>query len=96
MKEEVDAEDIAEIVAKWTGIPVTKMLESDRMKLLRLETELHNRVVGQDEAIVAVADAIRRSRAGLQDPKTNRFIYFSRNNRCGKNRISKSHFILFI
>ena len=69
MKEEVDAEDIAEIVAKWTGIPVTKMLESDRMKLLRLETELHNRVVGQDEAIVAVADAIRRSRAGLQDPK---------------------------
>lgn len=69
MKEEVDAEDIAEIVAKWTGIPVAKMLESDRMKLLRLEEELHNRVVGQDEAIVAVADAIRRSRAGLQDPK---------------------------
>ena len=69
MKEEVDAEDIAEIVAKWTGIPVAKMLESDRMKLLRLEDELHNRVVGQDEAIVAVADAIRRSRAGLQDPK---------------------------
>lgn len=69
MKEEVDAEDIAEIVAKWTGIPVQKMLESDRMKLLRLETELHNRVVGQDEAIVAVADAIRRSRAGLQDPR---------------------------
>ncbi len=69
MKEEVDAEDIAEIVAKWTGIPVQKMLESDRMKLLRLEAELHNRVVGQDEAIVAVADAIRRSRAGLQDPR---------------------------
>ncbi|MBK9455637.1 MAG: ATP-dependent chaperone ClpB [Bacteroidetes bacterium] len=69
MKEEVDAEDIAEIVAKWTGIPVAKMLESDRMKLLRLEDELHNRVVGLDEAIVAVADAIRRSRAGLQDPK---------------------------
>ena len=69
MKEEVDAEDIAEIVAKWTGIPVAKMLESDRMKLLRLEDELHNRVVGQDEPIVAVAGAIRRSRAGLQDPK---------------------------
>ncbi len=69
MKEEVDAEDIAEIVAKWTGIPVSKMLESDKMKLLRLETELHKRVVGQDEAITAVADAIRRSRAGLQDAK---------------------------
>ncbi|HNF70142.1 MAG TPA: ATP-dependent chaperone ClpB [Chitinophagales bacterium] len=69
MKEEVDAEDIAEIVAKWTGIPVAKMLESDRMKLLRLEEELHKRVVGQDEAIAAVSDAIRRSRAGLQDPK---------------------------
>ncbi|MFI5170785.1 MAG: ATP-dependent chaperone ClpB [Chitinophagales bacterium] len=69
MKEEVDAEDIAEIVAKWTGIPVTKMLESERNKLLKLEEELHKRVVGQDEAIVAVADAIRRSRAGLHDPK---------------------------
>ncbi|HET8963655.1 MAG TPA: ATP-dependent Clp protease ATP-binding subunit, partial [Chitinophagales bacterium] len=69
MKEEVDAEDIAEIVAKWTGIPVSKMLESDKIKLLRLEEVLHNRVVGQDEAITAVADAIRRSRAGLQDPK---------------------------
>lgn len=69
MKEEVDAEDIAEIVGKWTGIPVSKMLESEKMKLLRLEDELHKRVVGQDEAIVAVSDAIRRSRAGLQDPK---------------------------
>ena len=69
MKEEVDSEDIAEIVAKWTGIPVSKMLESDKMKLLRLESELHKRVVGQDEAIIAVADAIRRSRAGLQDAK---------------------------
>ncbi len=68
MKEEVDAEDIAEIIAKWTGIPVAKMLESERAKLLRLEEELHDRVVGQDEAISAVADAIRRSRAGLQDP----------------------------
>lgn len=68
MKEEVDAEDIAEIVAKWTGIPVSRMLESEREKLLRLEAELHKRVVGQDEAINAVADAIRRSRAGLQDP----------------------------
>src|SRR5450432_963519 len=69
LKEEVDAEDIAEAVAKSTGIPVSKMLQSERAKLLKLEDELHNRVVGQDEAIMAVADAIRRSRAGLQDPK---------------------------
>jgi len=69
MKEEVDAEDIAENVAKATGIPVSKMLQSDKDKLLNLESELHNRVVGQEEAISAVSDAIRRSRAGLQDPK---------------------------
>ncbi len=69
LKEEVDAEDIAEAVAKATGIPVSRMLQSEREKLLKLEVELHNRVVGQDEAITAVADAIRRSRAGLQDPK---------------------------
>ncbi|MGB8192579.1 MAG: ATP-dependent chaperone ClpB [Chitinophagaceae bacterium] len=69
LKEEVDAEDIAETVAKATGIPISKMLKSERDKLLNLEDELHNRVVGQDEAITAVADAIRRSRAGLQDPK---------------------------
>ncbi len=69
LKEEVDAEDIAENVAKATGIPVTKMLQSEREKLLLLEDELHKRVVGQDEAIEAVSDAIRRSRAGLQDPK---------------------------
>jgi ATP-dependent Clp protease ATP-binding subunit ClpB len=69
LKEEVDAEDIAESVAKATGIPVRKMLQSDREKLLHLEEHLHERVVGQEEAITAVADAIRRSRAGLQDPK---------------------------
>ena len=69
MKEEVDAEDIAENVAKATGIPVTRMMQSERDKLLNLEEHLHERVVGQEEAIVAVADAIRRSRAGLQDPK---------------------------
>jgi ATP-dependent Clp protease ATP-binding subunit ClpB len=69
LKEEVDAEDIAENVAKATGIPVAKMLQSERVKLLLLEDELHKRVVGQEEAIEAVADAIRRSRAGLQDPK---------------------------
>lgn len=69
LKEEVTAEDVAEVVAKWTGIPVQRMLESERMKLLRLEQELHKRVVGQEEAIEAVADAVRRSRAGLQDEK---------------------------
>jgi ATP-dependent Clp protease ATP-binding subunit ClpB len=69
LKEEVDAEDIAESIAKATGIPVTKMLQSEKDKLLNLEDELHQRVVGQEEAITAVADAIRRSRAGLQDPK---------------------------
>jgi ATP-dependent Clp protease ATP-binding subunit ClpB len=69
MKEEVDAEDIAEAVARTTGIPISKMLQSEKEKLLNLEDELHKRVVGQDEAITAVADAIRRSRAGLQDPR---------------------------
>lgn len=69
IKEEVTSEDIAEVVAKWTGIPVQKMLESDRMKLLQLEEELHKKVIGQDEAIRAVSDAVRRSRAGLQDSK---------------------------
>ena len=69
IKEEVDAEDIAEVVARWTGIPVAKMLQSEREKLLHMEEELHKRVVGQDEAIAAVSDAVRRSRAGLQDEK---------------------------
>jgi ATP-dependent Clp protease ATP-binding subunit ClpB len=69
IKEEVDAEDIADVVSRWTGIPVNKMLQSERDKLLNLEVELHKRVVGQDEAIEAVADAVRRSRAGLSDPK---------------------------
>ena len=69
IKEEVDEDDIAEVVARWTGIPVNKMMQSERDKLLHLEEELHKRVIGQDEAIQAVSDAIRRSRAGLQDPK---------------------------
>ncbi len=69
IKEEVDAEDVAQIVSRWTGIPVTRMLESERNKLLKLEDELHKRVIGQDEAIAAVSDAVRRSRAGLQDAK---------------------------
>ena len=69
IKEEVDAEDIADVVSRWTGIPVSKMLQSEKEKLLHLEDELHQRVIGQNEAIEAVADAVRRSRAGLQDPK---------------------------
>ena len=69
IKEEVDAEDIADVVSRWTGIPVSKMLQSEKDKLLHLEAELHQRVIGQDEAIEAVSDAVRRSRAGLQDPK---------------------------
>lgn len=69
VKEEVTADDIADVVSRWTGIPVTRMLQSEREKLLTLEDELHQRVIGQDEAIAAVADAVRRSRAGLQDPK---------------------------
>jgi ATP-dependent Clp protease ATP-binding subunit ClpB len=69
VREEVTADDIAEVVSRWTGIPVTRMLQSEREKLLHLEEELHRRVIGQDEAIQAVSDAVRRSRAGLQDPK---------------------------
>jgi ATP-dependent Clp protease ATP-binding subunit ClpB len=77
LREEVDSEDIAEIVAKWTGIPVSKMLEGDRERLTRLENELHRRVIGQDEALTAVSNAVRRSRAGLQDPNrpTGSFIF---------------------
>lgn len=69
VREEVTADDIAEVVSRWTGIPVTRMLQSEKDKLLHLENELHRRLIGQDEAIVAVSDAVRRSRAGLQDPK---------------------------
>lgn len=69
IKEEVDSEDIADVVSRWTGIPVNKMVQSEKEKLLHLEAELHNRVVGQDEAIAAIADAVRRSRAGLNDPR---------------------------
>ncbi len=69
IKEEVDVEEIAEVVSRWTGIPVTRMLEAERLKLLKLEDELHRRVIGQDEAVIAVADAVRRSRAGMGDEK---------------------------
>ena len=86
IKEEVDAEDIADIVSRWTGIPVAKMVTSEKEKLLHLEEELHKRVVGQDEAISAIADAVRRSRAGLND---YRFFHIPRNHRCGQDGIGK-------
>lgn len=91
VKEEVHAEDIASIVSKWTGIPVTKMLEAEKQKLLRLEEELHKRVVGQEEAIVAVSDAIRRSKAGLQDPNRpiGSFIFMGTTG-VGKTELAKS------
>ena len=69
IKEEVDAEDVAEVVSRWTGIPVTRMLASEREKLLHMEDELHKRVIGQEQAIAAISDAVRRSRAGLNDPR---------------------------
>ncbi len=92
INEEVKAEDIAEIVARWTGIPVSKMLQSEREKLLNLEDQLHKRVVGQNEAIVAVADAIRRSRAGLQDAKRpiGSFIFLGGTTGVGKTELAKA------
>lgn len=69
IKEEVDAQDVAEVVSRWTGIPVTRMLASEREKLLHMEDELHKRVIGQEQAIAAISDAVRRSRAGLNDPR---------------------------
>jgi len=91
VKEEVTAEDIAEVVAKWTGIPVAKMLQGEREKLLNLEKELHRRVVGQEEAIEAVSDAIRRSRAGLQDPRRpiGSFLFLGTTG-VGKTELAKS------
>jgi ATP-dependent Clp protease ATP-binding subunit ClpB len=91
LKEEVDSEDIAEVVAKWTGIPVSKMLQSEREKLLHLEDELSKRVAGQEEAIAALSDAVRRSRAGLQDPKRpiGSFIFMGTTG-VGKTELSKA------
>jgi len=91
VNEEVGAEEIAEIVSKWTGIPVSRMLQSEREKLLNLETELHMRVVGQDEAIIAISDAIRRSRAGLQDQKrpVGSFIFLGTTG-VGKTELAKA------
>ena len=91
IKEEVDAEDIADVVSRWTGIPVSKMLQSEREKLLHLEDELHKRVIGQEEAIEAVSDAVRRSRAGLQDPKRpiGSFLFLGTTG-VGKTELAKS------
>jgi ATP-dependent Clp protease ATP-binding subunit ClpB len=91
IKEEVDAEDIAEVVSRWTGIPVTKMLESEKAKLLRLEKELHQRVIGQEEAIMAVSDAVRRSRAGLKEENRpiGSFIFFGTTG-VGKTELAKA------
>ena len=92
VREEVTADDIAEVVSRWTGIPVTRMLQSEREKLLHLEEELHKRVIGQDEAITAVSDAVRRSRAGLQDPKKPiaSFIFLGTTG-VGKTKLTKAH-----
>ena len=91
IKEEVNYDDIAEVVAKWTGIPVTKMLQTEREKLLKLEEQLHKRVVGQDEAIIAVSDAVRRSRAGLQDQNkpTGSFLFLGTTG-VGKTELAKA------
>ena len=91
IKEEVQAEDIADVVSRWTGIPVTKMLESDREKLLRIEDHLHERVIGQNEAIMAVSDAVRRSRAGLQDENRpiGSFLFFGTTG-VGKTELAKT------
>ena len=91
IKEEVTYDDIAEVVAKWTGIPVTKMIQSEREKLLKLEDELHKRVVGQEEAIIAVSDAVRRSRAGLQNPNkpTGTFLFLGTTG-VGKTELAKA------
>ena len=91
IKEEVDSDDIADVVSRWTGIPVSKMMQSEREKLLHLEEELHKRVIGQDEAISAIADAVRRSRAGLQDPKRpiGSFIFLGTTG-VGKTEVAKA------
>ena len=87
LKEEVDAEDIAEVVSKWTGVPVSRLMEAEAAKLIHLEEHLHERVVGQDDAVTAVANAIRRSRAGLSDPQpADRLVHVPRPDRRRQDR----------
>ena len=98
LQEEVTPENIAEVVAKWTGIPLSKMLQSDREKLLLyLETELHERVAGQEEAIEVISDAVRRSRAGMQDPKKpiGSFLFLGTTG-VGKTELAKADSRIFI
>ncbi len=95
LKEEVDEEDIAEIVSKWTGVPVTKLLEGEVQKLLRLEEHLHQRVIGQQEAIEVVSNGVRRARAGLKDPKRPIGSLCFGTYRCWKNRACKSASLSF-
>lgn len=97
LKEEIDEDDIAEVVSKWTGVPMTRLLESEKQKLLKLEDELHNRVIGQDKAVIAVSDAIRRSRSGLSDPQkpVGSFIFLGPTG-VGKTELAKSlAYVLF-
>ena len=90
IKEEVDEEDIAEVVARWTGVPVSRLMEGEVQKLAHLEEHLHKRVIGQDEAVTAVADAVVRARAGLQDPnRPYRFVYLPRTDRRRQNRVGQ-------
>ena len=88
IKEEVTYDDISEVISKWTGIPLSKMLESDKEKLLNLESILHNRIVGQEKAVSAISDSIRRSRSGLQDQNRPVGSFIFGNHWCWKNRIS--------
>ena len=91
LDEVVDADDIAEVVAMWTGIPVSQMMETEAEKLLNMEERLHERIIGQDEAIHAISDAIRRARSGLKDPKPpDWFVYLHRSIRGWQDRIGQS------
>ena len=90
LKEEVDENDIADVVSRWTGIPVSKLLEGEMRKLLRLDDELHERVIGQDEAVTAVAEAVIRSRSGpVRSESTHRFVHLSRTDGVGKTELGR-------
>lgn len=91
LKEEVDSDDVAEVVSRWTGIPVSKMLEGETERLIQMEERLRTRVIGQDEAVEAVSNAVRRARSGLQDPnRPYRIIYFHGTHRRWKDRTCQS------